>query len=62
MKMNKNEFIKELINKQEPKNKGITIKMTNSDYTKIKNWCNQNRVKMSDLLNIKIKEILELIS
>lgn len=45
--------IKKNIN-QEPKIKGITIKLTNKNYELIKLFCKENNFKMSDVLNIKI--------
>ena len=45
--------------KQEPKIKGITIKLSNKDYNLIKNFSKENNFKMSDILNIKIYEIIE---
>lgn len=45
--------------KQEPKIKGITVKLSNKDYNLIKNFSKENNFKMSDILNIKIYEIIE---
>ena len=39
--------------------KGITIKLTNKNYELIKLFCKENNFKMSDVLNIKIYEIIK---
>lgn len=57
----KNAFINRINNslKKDPKVKGITIKLSKSDYDLIKLFCKENNYKMSDILNIKICEIIE---
>lgn len=50
------------ISKKEPRNKGLTIKVTNSEYEKIIKFCRKNNIKISELLRIKIEEILSQIS
>lgn len=51
------EIIKE--DDRKPKIKGITIKMTEENYNKIKFFCKENNCKMSKILNIKINELIE---
>lgn len=50
------------ISKKEPRNKGVTIKVTNSEYEKITKFCRKNNIKISELLRIKIEEILSKIN
>ncbi len=57
----KSSFINKINNslKKDPKVKGIKIKLSKSDYDLIKLFCKENNYKMSDILNIKICEIIE---
>ena len=47
--------------RREPKNKSVTIKVTERDYKIIKDYCIKNKYKISTLLNLRIKELIKLI-
>jgi 16S rRNA U516 pseudouridylate synthase RsuA-like enzyme len=53
------EKLQEIKREKEPKNKGVTIKLKQSEYEKIKKFCEENNIRISDLIGIKIKEVIE---
>lgn len=44
--------------KKEKKNKTISLRLTESDYLKLKKFCSENNLILSDLINLKIDELL----
>ena len=47
------------LNKKQPRNKGLTVKVTQENYNKIKIFCKENNCKIGEILNFKILELIK---